>query len=198
MMIRIQRLLGLILTISTVLFSKDLIAQDKVFQAGASISDITPFLGPPIVGGYKSPPASYIHDPLSVRTLALDDGNQELIFVIVDNVSIKQEVFDAAKQIVYNDLKIPAKNILMAATHTHSGISLGGQGLKSKSLGLDVALDEYQTFVVRRIVDGVKIALENKVPAKIAFGSVDVPEHLFNRRWIMKDSNESIGTERDC
>ncbi|EPR69618.1 neutral/alkaline non-lysosomal ceramidase N-terminal domain-containing protein [Cyclobacterium qasimii] len=187
-MIRIQRLIGLILTISTVLFSKDIIAQNSVFQAGASISDITPFLGPPVVGGYNSPPASYIHDPLNVRTLVLDDGKQDLIFVIVDNVSIKNEVFDAAKQIVYNDLKIPAKNIMMAATHTHSGISLGGQGLKSKDLGLDVALDEYQTFVVRRIVDGVKMALQNKVPAKIAFGSVDVPEHLFNRRWIMKDS----------
>jgi hypothetical protein len=185
---RIQRLIGLILTISTVLFSKDLVAQNNVFQAGASISDITPFLGPPVVGGYNSPPASYIHDPLNVRTLVLDDGKQELIFVIVDNVHVNREVFDAAKQIAYNDLEIPAENIIMAATHTHSGVSLGGQGMKRKGLELDVEFDDYQIFVVKRIVDGIKVALENKVPAKIAFGSVDVPEHVFNRRWIMKDS----------
>lgn len=187
-MIKIQRLIGLILTISTVLFSKDIIAQHNVFQAGASISEITPFLGPPVVGGYNSPPASYIHDPLNVRTLVLDDGEQKLIFVIVDNVSIDREVFDAAKQIAYNDLKIPAANIMMAATHTHSGVSLRGQGLKRKGLELDVEFDDYQIFVVKRIVDGIKVALENRVPAQLAFGSVDVPEHVFNRRWIMKDS----------
>lgn len=184
----IKKLVIWVLMFGTVLFTQSYFAQAQQFQAGASISDITPFLGHSIVGNYNSPPATYIHDPLNVRTLVLDDGKQKLIFVIVDNVSIKKEVFDAAKQIVFKDLKIPAKNIMMAATHTHSGISLGGGGLKSKSLGLDVALDEYQTFVVKRIVDGVKIALENKMPAKIAFGSVDVPEHVFNRRWIMKDS----------
>lgn len=187
-MIKIQSLIGLILTISTVLFSKDIIAQHNIFQAGASITDITPFLGPPIVGGYNSPPASYIHDPLNVRTLVLDDGKKKLIFVIVDNVSIDREVFDAAKQIVKNDLEIPSENIMMAATHTHSGVSLGGQGMKRKGLELDVEFDDYQIFVVKRIVDGIKGALENSVPAKIAFGSVDVPEHVFNRRWIMKDS----------
>ena len=187
-MIRIQRLIVLILTISTFLFSKSLIAQEIVFQAGASVSDITPFLGPPVVGGYNSPPASYIHDPLNVRTLVLDDGKQELVFVIVDNVSIKREVFDIAKNMVKKELGIPSENIMMAATHTHSGVSLGGHGIKRNSWGLDENLDEYQIFVVKRIVDGIMIALENRVPAKIAFGSVDVPEHVFNRRWIMKDS----------
>tara|TARA_R110002124_G_scaffold277321_9_gene448662 strand:+ start:9940 stop:11391 length:1452 start_codon:yes stop_codon:yes gene_type:complete len=188
MMIRIQRLLGLILTISTVLFSKDLKAQDKVFQAGASITDITPHLGHPIVGNYNSPPATYIHDPLSVRTLVLDDGAKELVFVIVDNVHINREVFDAAKAMLDRDLNIPTKDVMMASTHTHSGISLNGEGLKSISPEVGVALDEYQTFVVKRMVDGVKIARENKTLAKIAFGSVDVLEHVFNRRWIMKDS----------
>lgn len=185
---RIQRLTWFILAISTVLFSKDINAQNSVFQAGASTSEITPFLGASIVGNYNSPPATYIHDPLNVRTLALDDGKQKLIFVIVDNVSVKQEVFDAAKQIVERDLEIPGENIMMAATHTHSGVGLRGQGTKRKDWGLDLEFDDYQIFVVKRIVDGVKVALENMAPAKIAFGSVDVEEHVFNRRWIMKDS----------
>lgn len=187
-MIQIQRLIWMILWVLMAFFSKELKAQEKVFQAGASISEITPFLGTSIVGNYNSPPATYIHDPLNVRTLVLDDGKQKLIFVIVDNVSVEQEVFDAAKQIVENDLGISGENIMMAATHTHSGVGLGGHGTKRKDWGLDLEFDDYQIFVVKRIVDGIKVALENRVPAKIAFGSVEVEEHVFNRRWIMKDS----------
>lgn len=185
---RTQRLIGLIFIAGTILFSKDIMAQENGFQAGASISEITPFLGASIVGNYNSPPATYIHDPLNARTLVLDDGKQKLIFVIVDNVGIDQEVFDAAKQLVQNDLGIPGENIMMAATHTHSGVSLGGQGIKRKDWGLDLEFDDYQIFVVKRIVDGIKVALENRLPAKIAFGSVDIEEHVFNRRWIMRDS----------
>ena len=31
-------------------------------------------------------------------------------------------------------------------------------------------------------------AYHNLEPARIAWGSVDVPDHVFIRRWIMKDS----------
>lgn len=163
------------------LFAIQLKAQQNIFQAGASISDITPPLGSSIVGGYNIPSATFIHDPLNVRTLVLDDGNKQLIFSIVDNVSIKREIFDAAKQIIKEKFGIERENILMAATHTHSAASLRGNG----DCG---GFDEYQSLVINRIVQGVSNALHNKRPAKIAFGSVDIPEHVFNRRWFMKDS----------
>ncbi|AEL25003.1 neutral/alkaline non-lysosomal ceramidase N-terminal domain-containing protein [Cyclobacterium marinum] len=184
----IKKIVGGLLLVSMLFFAQNNESLGQQFKAGASITDITPHLGHPIVGNYNSPPATYIHDPLSVRTLVLDDGAKELVFVIVDNVHINREVFDAAKAILDRDLNIPAKDVMMASTHTHSGISLNGGGLKTISPEVGVALDEYQTFAVKRMVDGVKIARENKTLAKIAFGSVDVPEHVFNRRWIMKDS----------
>ena len=178
----IKKIVGGLLLVSMLIFAQNNESLGQQFKAGASITDITPHLGHPIVGNYNSPPATYIHDPLSVRTLVLDDGAKELVFVIVDNVHINREVFDAAKAILDRDLNIPAKDVMMASTHTHSGISLNGGGLKTISPEVGVALDEYQTFAVKRMVDGVKIARENKTLAKIAFGSVDVPEHVFNRR----------------
>jgi hypothetical protein len=47
-------------------------------------------------------------------------------------------------------------------------------------------MDEYQRFVSRRIVDGVKRAVNLLRPAHIAWGTADAPEHVNNRRWHMK------------
>jgi hypothetical protein len=41
----------------------------------------------------------------------------------------------------------------------------------------------YQRFVARRIADGVRRAVNLVRPAEIAFATVDVPEHVHNRRW---------------
>jgi hypothetical protein len=48
-------------------------------------------------------------------------------------------------------------------------------------------MDEYQRFVARRIVDGVKRAHNLLRPAQIGIGSTQAPEHVFNRRWHMKE-----------
>ena len=47
-------------------------------------------------------------------------------------------------------------------------------------------LNEYHTFVARRIADGVQCAVGTLRPAQIAFVTAEVPEHVFNRRWVMK------------
>lgn len=163
-------------------------AQKQVFKAGASVSNITPSLGAAIVGNTDMPPATYIHDQLHARSLVLDDGTTKLAFVLVDNVSIDREVFDAAKKQIYDETGIPAGNVLMAATHTHSGTSARGTGNRLRGWHLDEPLDEYQTFLARRIADGVRVAIANLEPAKIAWGAFDAPEHVFVRRWVMKDS----------
>ena len=79
-------------------------AQDRIFKAGASLSNITPPLGLEIVGNYNRPQADYIHDQLHVRTVVLNDGKETLVFAIVDNVAVKREVYDATKAIIQNKL----------------------------------------------------------------------------------------------
>lgn len=162
-------------------------AQTQTFRAGASLSNITPPLGEPIVGNWNSPPATYVHDQLYAKTLVLDDGDNRLVFVLVDNVGVNREVFDAAKSLVRNETGLAKENMLMAATHTHSSISAGGEGEKRRGWHYGEPLGEYQRFLARRIADGVRVAMENLQPAEIGWGSVDAPEHVFNRRWIMEE-----------
>jgi hypothetical protein len=152
---------------------------DRVFKAGAAASNITPPLDQPIIGGWGSPPAEHIHDELHARCLVLDDGETKLVFVIVDSLGLSREVFDAAKDDVHEKTGIPEKNMLMAATHTHSSISARG----SSDGG---GFSDYQSFVIRRIADGVRRALNNLEPARIGWGSAEEPTQVFNRRYFMK------------
>jgi len=183
------RFLTLILGL-TLIFSSDsqLYAQNAIFRAGASTANITPPLGSGIVGNFGIPPAAnYVHDELHARTLVLDDGTTKLVFVVVDNVGIIREVFDEAKRIIFEETKIPATQILMSSDHTHSASSASGIGNLRGGWNAGMPLDDYQRFLIRRIADGVRIALNNLEPARIGWGVGNVPQHLFNRRWKMKN-----------
>lgn len=162
-------------------------SNDQVFRAGAATSNITPPLGQPIVGNYVSPPATHIHDELHARCLVLDDGTSKVVFAIVDNVGVDRRVFDEAKRRIEKATGIPQDHMLMSATHTHSGISAGGLEEKRRGWNEGDPLDEYQLFLARRIADGVQVALNNLEPARIGWGTGSLPQHLFNRRWKMKN-----------
>lgn len=143
----------------------------RVFRAGASLSNITPPLGEGIVGNFGTPPpAKHIHDQLHVRSLVLDDGETRLVFAIADNVGIKREVFDEAKQLINKATGLAKEHMLMSATHTHSAISAGGTGVKRMGWAGTQPLDDYQQFIARRIADGVMVAINNLQPARIGWG----------------------------
>jgi hypothetical protein len=149
--------------------------QGKVFRAGAAMSNITPPLGVGIVGGWGTPSATHIHDELHARCLVLDDSETKLVFIIVDNLGLSREVIDQAKGLITNETEIPASNVLISAIHTHSGPRAEG---------------DYQKFLVRRMADVVRIALNNLEPANIGWGVGSVPDHVFVRRWVMKPGTD--------
>jgi hypothetical protein len=149
--------------------------EGKVLMAGAAVSNVTPFLGIPIIGGFNKPEAAHIRDELHARCLLLDDGSTKLVFIIVDNLGLNREVTDEAKELILEKTDIPPEQVLIAGTHTHSGPRAEG---------------EYKDFLVRRLGDVVRIALNNMEPARIGWGSGSVPEHVFVRRWFMKPGTD--------
>lgn len=167
-------------------FCGELAAQETKkprFRAGAATSNITPPLGSLIIGGFAPYPATHIHDELHARCLVLDDGSKKLVFVVCDLLGLARLVSDEARALISKDLGIPADNVLICGTHTHSAASALGKDARV----IDAMADEYQRFVVGRIVDGVKRASNLLRPAQIGWGSVEVPEHVFNRRWFLKE-----------
>jgi hypothetical protein len=161
-------------------------AQPKAkFRAGAATSNVTPPLGSSIVGGFVPFPATHVHDELHARCLVLEDGSTKLVFVVCDLLGIDRLVSDEARHLIKQDLGIAPDNVLICATHTHSAASALGKDARI----ISDSMDEYQRFAARRIVDGVKRAHNLLRPAQIGIGSVDVPEHVFNRRWQMKSGS---------
>jgi hypothetical protein len=164
-----------------------------VFRAGAATSNITPPLGEGIVGNFDIPPATHVHDELHARCLALDDGTTRLVFVVVDSVSVNREVYDEAKRRIQAATGIPAAHLMMSATHTHSATSArGADAMAMHRADAPPPLDAYQSFLASRIVDGVRRALNNLEPAQIGWGTGRLPQHVFNRRWRLKDGQTIV------
>ncbi len=155
----------------------------QTFRAGAATSNITPPLGNDIVGGFVPSPSTHIHDELYARCLVLDDGKTKLVFVVCDLLGVHQQVSEDARSLIEKDLGVPPSHVLICGTHTHSASSVLGKDSRM----ITHVMDEYQRFVSRRIVDGVKRALNHLRPAEIAWGSIQAPEHVFNRRWFLKE-----------
>ncbi len=160
-------------------------AADKVFRAGAATSNITPWLGVEIEGNMNTQIATNIHDELHARCIALDDGTNKLAIVVVDSCLILRETFDAAKKRVVEKTGLPAQNILMSATHTHSAAAAVGI-FQSKSD------PKYLEFLSSRIADAVIRALNNLEPAKIGWAVGSETNQVFNRRWKMKPGVRNV------
>jgi neutral ceramidase len=157
-------------------------ADPPVFRAGAATSNITPELGGAIIGGFSPFPSKHVHDELHARCLVLDDGTTRIAFVVCDLLGIHRIVSDEARRLIEESTGIPPSHVLVSGTHTHSASSAMG----SNRFAHEQTLDDYQQFVARRIADGVRRPKRVDRPAEIAYGAVEVPEHVFNRRWTMR------------
>ena len=149
------------------------------FLAGAAAANITPWMGISINGNMTDHKGSSVHDQLKARALVLDDGHKRLAIVVADSCMIYREIFDAAKKLIHERTSVPAENILMSATHTHSAPA-------AASVFQSDADAEYQHFLTLRLADAVQQAIENLAPAQIGWGAGSEPRHVFNRRWRMK------------
>ncbi len=175
-------LLGFILSASS--SGQEQAGASPVFKAGAATSNITPPLGMEIVGNFAPRPiAAHVHDELHARCLVLDDGTTKLVFVVADIISLARDVWDEAKQKIEAATGIPAANMMFSGTHTHSSVSARTDA--------DPALN-YRQLLISRVVDGVRRALNNLEPARIAWGTGQLPQHVFNRRFLLKDGGTEI------
>ena len=162
-----------------------------ILRAGAATSVITPELGMPIVGGFTPFPAEHIHDELHARCLVLDDGKSKVALVVCDLLGIHRSVILEAKRLIEAELSIPPDHVMVSATHTHSATTALGP-VNPRVYSSDVDLSDYERFVARRIADGVRRSVNLLRPAEIAFGTLDVPDHVFNRRWFLKEGTMPV------
>ena len=152
---------------------------DEGLQAGAAVVDISPRILPAIKnGGFTEASADRVLDPLHARCLALAAGDQVLVLAIVDSCMIPRELCDQIKQRVHQQTGVPEKNLLVAATHTHSAPSVMDYCLGTR------ADPNYPPWLVEQVAAGMVAATKILQPAQVGWTVIEAPEHTHCRRWL--------------
>ena len=94
-------------------------AQD--LRMGRAAVNITPPLGMPMGGYYRVRLNTGTHDPLYAKAIVLEEGGVEAALVACDLESIPRSFVDAARLIIQETTHVPPDNVMISATHTHTG-----------------------------------------------------------------------------
>ena len=123
--------------------------EPRVLRAGAYAADITPTYFPVSTTPHRDQQVSEVHDRLYARCVVLDDGQTRIAIVICDNNMIPREFLDAAKAKAAAVTGIPSENILVAATHTHSAVTVAGIFQSKRET-------KYIPFLIEQIARGIE------------------------------------------
>ena len=130
------------------------------FKAGAAKVDITPTQLPKNMEG--------ILDHIYARAIVIDNGATSAALVSVDTGMLGEQVWRTVSQRIEKELGIPAQNLIMNPTHTHSA-----------SAG-----------TAEQIFNAIKAAKEKLQPARIGYGTgvsyVNVNRNIIDpntRKW---------------
>ncbi len=140
----------------------------SAFKAGAAKVNITPVLSElsgndtpssnPMGGGYNR-----INDSLYTRAIVIDNGSASAALISVDNGMLSDAMWKNITEGIKEETGIPAENVILCATHTHSApfltFNTDDQGLSA-----------YISHIEKAVVEVVKQAKSNMQPARIGFG----------------------------
>lgn len=158
----------------------------QTFQAGTGVRVITPNPLLPVSGGMGTPRnATEQKGDLYVRALVVESKGTRVAFVGIDNLGWPSALGDRSRQLVKG---IPPENILIGATHTHSGPDAYGFPDKDGNFSVDV---DYLNWCVESVAEAVNQAIENLEPAVLKVGIGEAKgkiaynyyaEHLYDPR----------------
>lgn len=154
-----------------------------MLQAGVSCLDITPPLGTKMRGYFNERVSSSVHDPLYVRSFALESDTGAVAVAICDIIGIDRKYLDQAKARLAETTGLDPSQVMIACTHTHTGPFTGD--------------DAYTEWLWGRVADGLRIAWQAREPAEVGWASAAEDRLVFNRRFRMKDgtvqTNPGVG-----
>jgi len=166
----------------------------KMLKAGFSKIDITPDIGCYLQGHFDVRIAKKIHDRLFAKAAVFDDGKNKICVVSCDLIGVEKKEVKLARELIEKETGIPDKNIIICATHTHTGPSL----IHKNDSGLTHGLDKkWLAALPSKIASAAVDAFHSTKETKVACLSGEEHGVSFNRRFIMKNgkviTNPGIG-----
>jgi len=135
------------------------------FKAGAAVRKITPDPLIPVSGGMgPSRPVNEQAGDLYARAMVFEKDNERVAIVNIDNLGWPSALGDKSRALIPG---VKAENILIGATHTHSGPDAYAFPDETGKTTADM---EYLDWCVRQIAEAVNEAVEKLEPAFLKIG----------------------------
>ncbi len=143
--------------------------------------EITPPLESIIPGYFNPRYASEVLDRLYVKAAVFENDGNAVAIIVADSCGLNTNICNKIIERVERMTGIPYENVMVCATHTHTGIPSGAASpvIKSDELYLDV--------FCRLAADCATIAYQNLVPATLKYAKATVEGISFVRNYRMKD-----------
>ncbi len=122
------------------------------------------------------------HLPLQANAAALSDGNTTVILISADHLQLEAHFATPIRERIAEATGVSFNNILLAATHTHTGPALDTDCWKTP------AEPEIAEIVANRIVKaGVEAFRNIKDGASLGVGTTEERRFSFCRDWVLTD-----------
>ncbi|MCP4608184.1 MAG: TIM barrel protein [Planctomycetes bacterium] len=163
-------------------------------KAGLAVIDITPPVGYRMSGYFSERLSTGTSNPLQAKAIVIRQGQASGALVFCDIIGLSLDVSSRVRRIAAKRTGIPAENILITATHSHTGPLYCGALRKHFH---DLAIDEhgrdpyekvdYSSGLVRKIVRVISQANKKAKPVQLKAGTAEQQNLSFNRRFHMKN-----------
>jgi neutral ceramidase len=162
----------------------------QVLRVGAAEVVISPAAGTPMAGYYATRLSTGVHDDLHAKAIVIASGEQRVALVACDLVGIPPTVIEEARELIQSRTGIPGSNVMISATHSHTGPLIPDGGARAGAYGGDLELAKrYRAELPGKIAESVRLADARITPARVSFGKGREDSLSFNRRFFMKDGS---------
>lgn len=152
---------------------------------GFGQSDITPPEGTRMAGFFGDRHVEKIHDPLYARAVAIDDGRHPLILVTCDLLSLRHATVSEAKQQVAQATGVPGGQVMIAATHTHTGPATSRIFTRDPD-------PAYVGSLASAIAGAAIAAWKGRAPGSLGQAWGFEGKLSFNRRFLMRSTRQVL------
>ncbi len=151
-------------------------------RLGAAKVEITPAPGTPLAGFGKrrGKGSTGVHDPLYARAVSLQTENRIFVFISCDLVLIDENLRKRVLKIIEEKKPLAGENLLLTATHTHSGAGAIGSRLWEKFIMGKFRPPVFEK-ITREIARAALLSMEKAVPVALEYGEREIDSLVENR-----------------
>jgi neutral ceramidase len=157
-------------------------------RVGVAAVKITPPAGTPMAGYYYARGSEDVLDDLYAKAAVLDDGSTKVALVVCDLITLPRKTVLDARRLIEQQTGIPGGNVMMSATHTHTGPSLARDSVRDDlDGGSGDPSRKYTLELPARIAQAVAEANGKLAAVRVSYAKEYEHKLSFNRRYWMRD-----------